>query len=137
MEKISKSHLIASIRDSLQITMSDFANILGVDRPSAYALMKGEYPATEALVDRLERLAIIADRLKALEIERLDKLIDRPVAGQESLLQLLKQGQCPSEEFLLAIKEVSGKEAETRRSAKGSGLQLRSMDEVLGESFFR
>jgi transcriptional regulator with XRE-family HTH domain len=122
----------ANIRDVFVVSMSDLADILGVTRPTAYAWIEGNEPTLE-VITRIHRLSRIADRVKGMNIRRMDKLIHRPIINEESLFDLLKTDKDPS--FLLeSLREISEKEARTRRESKSSGKNLRSLDEVLSES---
>jgi hypothetical protein len=122
----------ANIRDVFAVNMSDLAVLLGVTRPTAYAWLEGNEPKPEAIT-RIQRLSRIADRVKRMNIERMDKLIHRKILNGESLFDLLKTDKDP---FILlqSLKEISEKEARTRREPKSSGKHLRSLDEIVGES---
>lgn len=123
---------VANIRDIFAVSMSDLAAILGITRPTAYAWLKGDEPKPEA-VPKIQRLSNIADRVKAMNIDRMDKLIHRPILNGESLFDLLKTDKDPSN-LLQSLKEISEREAKTRLESKSSGKHLRSLDEVSSES---
>jgi hypothetical protein len=127
----SPAEHVANIRDGFAISMSDLAVILGITRPTAYAWLKGDEPKPEA-VPRIQRLSSIADRVKRMNFDRMDKLIHRPILNGESLFDLLKTDQDPST-LLDSLKEVSEKEAKTRQESKSSGKHRRSLDEISSE----
>lgn len=128
----SPAEHVANIRDVFAATMSDLAAVLGVSRPTAYAWLKGDEPKPEAIT-RIQRLSHIADRVKGMNIERMDKLIHRKILNGESLFDLLKTDRDPSI-LLHSLKEISEKEARTRQESKSSGKHRRSLDEISSES---
>jgi transcriptional regulator with XRE-family HTH domain len=128
----SPAEHVANIRDVFAINMSDLASVLGVTRPTAYTWLEGQEPKPEAVM-RIQRLSHAADAFDRANIERLDKLLQRPVLGGRSLLDMLKADEDLSE-ALVSLKAIAEKEAQTRREPKGSGKHLRSLDEVLSES---
>jgi transcriptional regulator with XRE-family HTH domain len=128
----SPAEHVANIRDVFAINMSDLASVLGVTRPTAYTWLEGQEPKPEAVM-RIQRLSHAADTFDRANIERLDKLLQRPILGGRSLLDMLKADEDLSE-ALVSLKAIAEKEAQTRREPKGSGKHLRSLDEVLSES---
>ena len=128
----SPAEHVANIRDGFAISMSDLATILGITRPTAYAWLKGDEPKPEA-IERIQRLSSIADRVKQMNISRLDKLVHRPLSDGRSLFDVLQTDADPTE-VLASLQTINYKEAQTRRESKGSGKHLRSLDAVLGES---
>lgn len=132
-DKRSPSEHIANIRDVFAINMSDLASVLGVTRPTVYAWLGGQEPKGEAIV-RIQQLSHVADKFSQENISRLDKLVHRPILNGRSLLDILKTGVDPIE-ALPIIKSVADKEARVRRESKSSGKHLRSLDDVLSESY--
>jgi transcriptional regulator with XRE-family HTH domain len=128
----SPAEHVANIRDVLGINMSDLASVLGVTRPTVYAWLEGQEPKTEA-VTHIQRLSRISDEIKRINIIRIDKLIHRPILDGRSLLDILKTDEDPLNDLSI-LKKVADKEERTRREPKGSGKNLRSLDEVLSES---
>jgi transcriptional regulator with XRE-family HTH domain len=128
----SPAEHVANIRDVLGINMSDLASILGVTRPTVYAWYEGQEPKTEA-VTHIQRLSRISDEIKRINIIRIDKLIHRPILDGRSLLDILKTDEDPVA-ALVTLKAVADKEEQTRREQKGSGKNLRSLDDMLRES---
>ena len=86
----SPAEYVANIRDVFGVSMSDLAVILGVTRPIAYAWLDGNEPKQESTITRIRQLSSIADRVKGMNIERMDKLIHRKILNGESLFDLLK-----------------------------------------------
>jgi transcriptional regulator with XRE-family HTH domain len=127
----SPAEHVANIRDVLGINMSDLASVLGVTRPTAYAWLEGQEPKTEA-VTHIQRLSRVADEINRANIIRLDKLVHRPILNGRSLLDILKTDEDPVA-ALTILKAVADKEERTRRETKGSGKNLRSLDDVLSE----
>ena len=128
----SPAELVANIRDVLEINMSDLASVLGVTRPTVYAWLEGQEPKPEAVM-HIQRLSRTADEIKQVNIIRLDKLVHRPILNGRSLLDILKTDEDPVKALTL-LKAVADKEEQTRRESKGSGKNLRSLDDVLSES---
>ena len=128
----SPAEHVANIRDIFAINMSDLASILGVTRPTVYAWLEGQEPKAEAVI-RIQQLSHTADEIKQANIPRLDKLVHRPILNGRSLLDMLKADENPLE-ALTTLKTIADKESQTRREPKGSGKNLRSLDDVLSES---
>jgi transcriptional regulator with XRE-family HTH domain len=127
----SPAEHVANIRDALEISMSDLASVLGVTRPTAYAWIEGQEPKTES-VRKIEQLSRIADEINRANIIRLDKLVHRQLSDGRSLIDLLRTGEDLTD-CLTTLKLISKKEAKTRQESKGSGQNLRSLDDVLDE----
>jgi transcriptional regulator with XRE-family HTH domain len=128
----SPAEHVANIRDVLVINMSDLASVLGVTRPTVYAWLEGQEPKAEA-VTHIQRLSRVADEINRANIIRLDKLVHRPILNGRSFLDILKTDDY-SLEALSTLKALADKEERTRREPKGSGKNLRSLDDVLSES---
>ena len=128
----SPAENVANIRDVFAINMSDLASVLGVTRPTVYAWLAGQEPKGEAVI-RIQKLSRAADQFNRANIVRLDKLVHRPILNGRSLLDILKTDEDPVAD-LATLKAIADKEAQTRREPKGSGKNLRSLDDVLSES---
>lgn len=128
----SPAEHVANIRDVFSINMSDLATVLGVTRPTVYAWLAGQEPKEEAII-RIQQLSQAADEFNRANITRLDKLVHRPALNGRSLLDILKTNEDPAA-ALAILKVIADKEAQARREPKGVGKNLRSLDDVLGES---
>jgi DNA-binding transcriptional regulator YiaG len=128
----SPSEHVANIRDVFAISMSDLASILGITRPTAYAWLEGQEPKPDAVI-RIQQLSRTADEVKQMHISRLDKMVHRPILNGRSLLDMLKADENLSQ-ALAKLKAIADKEAQSRTEPKGSGKNLRSLDDVLSES---
>lgn len=128
----SPANLVVNIREVLGINMSDLASVLGVTRPTVYAWLEGQEPKIES-VKHIQRLSHIADEINRADIVRLDKLVHRPILEGRSLLDILKSDEDPVK-ALTILKALADKEDRTRRESKGSGKNLRSLNDVLSES---
>jgi hypothetical protein len=136
IEKIdtrSTAEHLANIRDVFAINMSDLAGVLTATRPTIYAWLEGQDPKKPETVRHIQQLSNFADEFRQANIQRLDRLLQRPILEGRSLLDMLKANEDPLVALPL-LKEIGDKEAHTRRKSKGSGKNLRSIDEVLGES---
>jgi DNA-binding transcriptional regulator YiaG len=127
----SISEHIANIRDIFAMNMSDLAAVFAVTRPTVYAWLEGRTEKPEA-AKRIQQLSSVADEFSKANIKRLDKLLQRPILNGDSL-DILKANKDPLA-VLPLLKEISEKEAKTRREPKGSGKYRRSLDDVLGGS---
>jgi predicted transcriptional regulator len=129
----SPAEHVANIRDVFGVSMSDLAVILGVTRPIAYAWLDGNEPKQEFIITRIRQLSSIADGVRAMNIERMEKLIHRKILNGESLFDLLKTDKDPAI-LIQSLKEISEKEARTRQESKSSGKHHRLLDEISSES---
>jgi len=129
---LSPAEHVANIRDVFAMNMSDLASVLGITRPTVYAWLTGQEPKREAVI-RIQKLSRAADQFNRANIIRLDKLVHRPILNGRSLLDILKTDEDPIAD-LATLKAIADKEAQIRREPKGSGKNLRSLDDVLSES---
>lgn len=129
--QLTSAQILASIRDTLQISVSDVAQLLSITRSRAFEILHKESRAEPWLRERLERLLRVTDQIKEAQIQRLDVLIHRPALDGESLLSLLRQPEEQSiSEALLKLKELSDREEMKRRESKGSGKNLRPLTDM-------
>ncbi len=84
------SEHLTRIRDVFALNMSELANVLGVSRPTAYAWLEGQEPGKQEAIVEIRHLAELAETLDALSINRINKLIRRPIFGVQSFLDKLK-----------------------------------------------
>jgi len=125
---LSPAEQIASIRDTLQLNMSDLASLLRVSRPTAYGWLDGKEPSAESQ-KHISTLAMIANRVNSLNIIRMDLLIHRPIFGGKSLLdQLINQENVT--DSLQVLKNISDKEFANRRNSKSSSKSITPMNEA-------
>jgi transcriptional regulator with XRE-family HTH domain len=113
------SEQLRLIRDTLSLSMSDLAAVMGVSRPTIYAWLEGDEPNLDNQ-KALTRLWKVAKELGERQIERCDKLIKRPIFEGQTLLDKLKANQEVSD-CLDVIQAISEREAQERRTPKGSG----------------
>jgi DNA-binding transcriptional regulator YiaG len=129
----STAEHLSNIRDVFAINMSDLAIVLEATRPTVYAWLDGQEPKKPEAVQHIQQLSRTADVFGQANIQRLDKLLQRPILNGHSLLDLLKAKEDPLV-ALPSLKEISEKESRTRREPKGSGKHRRSLEDVLSES---
>jgi DNA-binding transcriptional regulator YiaG len=128
----SPAEHVANIRDVLTINMSELASILGTTRPTVYAWLEARHePKPDAAVN-IRRLSHVADKIKLASIIQLDQLIRRPVINGNSLLDIVKLNEDPTD-ILQVLKSISEKEAKTRSNSKISGANLKSLDDISSE----
>lgn len=110
----SPAEKISSLRDILQLNMSELASLLHVSRPTAYGWLNGKEPNVEAQKN-INYLSNIADKVKDLDIGRMDLLIHRPIFNNSSLLdQIIAQEDVT--ESLKILKGISTKEFTKRQN---------------------
>jgi hypothetical protein len=129
----STAEHLANIRDVFAINMSDLAILLEATRPTVYAWLEGQEPKKLEAVQHIQQLSRAADVFGLANIQRLDKLLQRPILEGRSLLDLLKSKEDPLVALPL-LKEIGDKESRTRRDPKGSGKHRRSLEDALSES---
>ena len=128
LDTLSPTQLVHKIRDAFSLNISDFANIFGVSRPTVYAWLDGQEPKPESL-KHIQQLSKTADSVIGLNINKMDKLIHRPIFNGKSFLQKMTQNEDITDD-LITLKHLSDKEAAARKVSKGSGAHLSSMAEV-------
>lgn len=129
----SPTELIARIRDVFMMGMSDLGTLLNASRLTVYAWLEGREPSPDAItVKRIQELARVADIAHQASIPRLDMMLHRPVLDGRSLFDLLKVGDDPLD-LIKRLKVIGDKEAQNRRRQKGSGKNLRPLEDVLDE----
>lgn len=128
----SPAEHIANIRDVLKINMSDLATVFGVSRPTVYAWQEGQEPKSDA-VKHIFRISQAADKIRNININRIDKLLTRPVFNGHSLIDLLKTEDNLSD-AIFSLKKIADREEQRRKQPKGSSKYLRPLEEVSQES---
>lgn len=125
----SPAEHMALIRDIFSLNTSDLAAILNISRPTVYAWLDGQEPKPEKL-PYIQQLSRAAEKMKALNIIRIDTLVRRPIFDGNSLLDKLKNGEDITP-YLETIKKLSDKESDARYIQKGlKNKNLRSFSEV-------
>lgn len=125
------------IRTALGLTMTDLARIFDVARPTVYAWLSGSEPRPEKarLINELRETAA---RFDSLGLERMEKLVRRPLfEGGRSLVDLLVAGE-PVDEALGVLQGLSQRESQSRNAIKGVGgplMDAREVADSLGLSF--
>ncbi len=102
------------IKESFGLNMSAMADLLNVSRPTVYSWIKGEPPKSEEHMSHAAFVTNIAEKYSALNLERPDNFIKRPLFEGESLFSLLKLDKEVSEKVYVLIKELDLKESNTR-----------------------
>lgn len=81
---------IALIRQYLSLSVSDFARVAGIERPTVYAWIDGESSPRKANLERLQALNGVAERWKAMTGQPIGRLLDERLPGEtKTLLDLL------------------------------------------------
>lgn len=102
------------IKESFGLNMSAMAELLNVSRPTIYSWIKGEPPKSEEHISHTSFLADIAEKYSALNLERPDNFIKRPLFEGDSLFSLLKSDRNIDEGVYTLIKDLDLKESKTR-----------------------
>lgn len=120
---------IAFIRDIFSLNTSDLAAILNVSRPTIYAWLDGQEPKPEK-IPYIQKLSLGAQRMKALNIIRIDSLVRRPIFNGSSFIDKLKNEEDITP-YLEILKKLSDKEVNARKIQKGpKDESLRSISDV-------
>lgn len=81
---------IAVIRQYLSLSVSDFARVVGIERPTVYAWIDGESNPRKANLERLRVLNAVAERWKDMTGQPIGRLLDERLPGEtKTLLELL------------------------------------------------
>lgn len=116
----SISEQLNNIKVSLKINISNLAELLDVSRPSVYAWLKGENPNSDEVINKIKAIEIVAAKIDALKLERVDNMLKRPLFDGTSILSLMKQNLPISDSHLAALKELDSKEAKVRVNSSAS-----------------
>lgn len=120
-EAASLPDRIAMIRQSLSLTLSDFARVVGIERPTVYAWIDGKSLPRRGNVERLNRIAALAERWNELAARPLGRLLhERPQGETETLFQLLS-----SEADEAAVRDYLERLAARQRQRASSGVEAR------------
>ena len=131
-DSVELRRVLRRIQEVFDINMSDLAILLGVNRDTIYAWLGGVEPC-EAIFTRIRYLSSVADQAKKVNIPRLDKLLHRPGFCGRSLFDILKTDEDPLP-YLATLKSIADREAQTRCEPKGSGKNLRSLDQAIDDA---
>lgn len=113
-ETLAFNEQVKLIKDSFGLNMSVMAELLNVSRPTVYAWIKGEPPKLEEHINHVMYIVRQAKIYEALNLDRPDNFIKRPIFNEESLFSLLKQERIISESDYALIKDLDSKESQTR-----------------------
>jgi len=80
------------IRSTFGLTMTEFAEVFGVSRPTAYAWFDGALPKAD-LVDRIWRVHAFAGDVERLQIRRISLLKRKPIIDGLTLLDILHRNE--------------------------------------------
>ena len=108
--------------------MSEIALLTGVSRLTVYLWLQGEESSVETR-SNLERLFNVFEQIQELKIPHVSQLLHRPILDGQSLFDIFR-GNKDTSDFLIILKNLAEKEKLNRSQAKGSGKNLRSLDEV-------
>lgn len=123
------SEQLLNIRESFGLSVAGLASLFQVTRPTIYSWLDNQNLKTDAY-QKIEKLNKIADTFTALNLERPDLLVNRPLFLGKSLVDLLKNGEDVSEAFK-TIKVLAEKESNQRKDAKSSGKTIHEIGETL------
>ncbi|HCR80048.1 MAG TPA: helix-turn-helix domain-containing protein [Alcanivorax sp.] len=108
---------LQTLKTTLGLTITDMAELFGVARPSIYAWLKGQEPRPDN-VERLATLESYAEKVDALALPRVDKLIKRPLKSGASMLLLIKDGRAV-DRALDELAHIARTEHDQRMNQKG------------------
>jgi len=111
--------VLAALRESLGLSITDLARVLDVSRPTIYAWMKGETEPRSELWPRLREMEQLASQAEAYSLPRPARLVRRPLADGASLLDRLLTGREVEEAHLQALADLARTEELQRAKPKG------------------
>jgi transcriptional regulator with XRE-family HTH domain len=123
--------LISRIREGLRLNMSALASLLNVSRTALYAWLQGTPPRPDAMV-RLARLASYAERVRSLNIARVDMLFHLPIKDGKNFLAILSEDSEVDEGIRLLAEHANARAARTLQRvgrSRGTG-SISSNEEV-------
>ena len=89
--------LITMIRQYLSLSVSDFARIAGIERPTVYAWIDGDSTPRKANLERLRALSAVAERWKAMTGRPMGRLLHERVPGETMTLAEVLAGEIDAE----------------------------------------
>jgi hypothetical protein len=89
---ISLLPILSKIKSVFGLTMTEFAAVFGVARPTVYSWFSGTRPKGE-LQDKLWQLHRVAKEVESLQIARIDLLKKRPSSSGRTILKALTDGE--------------------------------------------
>jgi DNA-binding transcriptional regulator YiaG len=116
--ELRQSVELAKSRRRLGVNMSDFALLLGVSRPTAYAWVEGKQNPQPEKFRAIDRVNALAEAIEAEPIPRFDLWIKRPVLDGQSLLERFLAGE-DINAHLAAIRTRALAESDARARPKG------------------
>ena len=123
------------ILNTLDLTYSELAVLLGVSRPVFCKWIDGDVMPLENQ-RKLDGLLKIADQVEQCNFKRIRNLIHRKIfdfsCQKHSLFEMILDYRDITE-ALETLKESDEKEDAARAELKGSGRDLRSLDDAMGD----
>ena len=122
------------MRRVLCLNMASLADLLGVERRRAYALLHGALPTSAENV-LLAALGSQVEKISALCINRIDLVLSRPLFAGKSAIDLLREGIQLSNAQLIAMADIDSAEGTKRATRPARGYRavapLSAVDEVM------
>ena len=131
-EALDPPGVLAGLRESLGLSITDLARVFEVSRPTIYAWMKGETEPRPDLWPRLREMEQLASRAQRYSLSRAARLVRRPVLDGTSLLERLQAGREIGEEHLQALADLARDEESQRARPKG-GAAARPAEDAASE----
>jgi len=123
---------VAVLRTQLGLTVSDIAEWMSVTRPTVYSWLKDVQPQPETAL-KLAEVARVTRGVAALNLDRPDFVLKRPLFDGQSALDVMRAGKPLSNEQMAMLTALDTRESEQRR-ASASGATVRSLRDVLDDS---
>jgi transcriptional regulator with XRE-family HTH domain len=124
-EPFSLRDRISMIRQHLSLSLSDFARIVGIERPTVYAWMEGKSLPRRANIERLNRIAAFAERWNELAASPIGRLLHERLSGEsQTLFELLSSeaGEAGIREYLARLAARQQERARSSVKARGAAL---------------
>lgn len=116
-ESLSLRDRISMIRQHLSLSLSDFARIVGIERPTVYAWMEGKSLPRRGNVERLNQIAALAERWNELAARPIGRLLhERPSGESQTLFELLSS-EADEAEIRNYLDRLAARQQERARSS--------------------
>ena len=130
---------IIRLQEVFCMRITDIAYLLSISKDEAYDCLDDK-KISKSILSSLNKLVEVADIFDKEKIDRLDKFLDRPLSNNPKLIECLKDvvdkgfiDKKKTRSIIKSIKTISEKEKENRAKPKGSGKNLRSLEDVSGD----
>lgn len=133
-ESFSLRDRISMIRQHLSLSLSDFARIVGIERPTVYAWMEEKSMPRRTNIERLNRIAAFAERWNELAARPIGRLLHERLAGESQTLFEMLSSEADEAEIRNFLDRLAGRQQERARSSVKARSAALGWPEVLEEA---